>query len=206
MARLALVLLGSLILTFAASWAIYHGRHREIVEVPAGGATQAYKEGKPMNTQFATFAAGCFWGVEASFRAVPGVVATSVGYIGGTLKNPTYKDVCTDGTGHAEAVHVEFDPERVTYEQLLDVFWKSHNPTTLNRQGPDVGTQYRSAVFYETAEQRATAEASKARLGNSGQYNRPIVTEIVPATEFFRAEEYHQQYLEKRGQTHCHLG
>jgi peptide-methionine (S)-S-oxide reductase len=158
-----------------------------------------------MTKHKATFAAGCFWGVEAAFRQVPGVVATAVGYMGGTLANPTYQDVCTDRTGHAEVVEVEYDPARVSYEQLLDVFWDNHDPTTLNRQGPDVGKQYRSAIFYHTPEQQAAATASKERRQASGRYRRPIVTDITPAPTFYRAEEYHQQYLEKRGLSHCHL-
>lgn len=151
----------------------------------------------------ATFAAGCFWGVEAAFRQVDGVVSTAVGYLGGTLKNPTYQDVCTDRTGHAEAVEVTYDPARVTYDELLTVFWQSHDPTTLNRQGPDVGTQYRSAIFFHTPEQEAAAKASKEKLEKERVYKRPIVTEILPAPEFWRAEDYHQQYLEKRGLAHC---
>lgn len=147
----------------------------------------------------ATFAAGCFWGVEAAFRRVEGVSSTAVGYSGGWLKNPTYRDVCTDKTGHAEVVQILFDPAKVSYRQLLDVFWRIHDPTTLNRQGPDVGTQYRSAIFYHTPQQKAAAVASKRRLEKSGKHRRPIVTEIVPASEFYRAEEYHQRYLEKRG-------
>ena len=151
----------------------------------------------------ATFGAGCFWGVEAAFRQVEGVVSTAVGYMGGSLKNPTYKDVCTDTTGHAEAVEVTYDPAKVSYEELLKVFWQIHDPTTLNRQGPDVGTQYRSAIFFHGGEQEAAARASKEKLEKSGAYKRPIVTEIVPAGEFWQAEEYHQQYLEKRGLSHC---
>ncbi len=153
----------------------------------------------------ATFAAGCFWGVEAAFRQVPGVKSTAVGYTGGQTKNPTYEQVCTDRTGHAEAVDVEFDPAQVSYEQLLDVFWQNHDPTQLNRQGPDHGSQYRSAIFYHTPQQQAAADASKRRLEESGKLKRPIVTQIVPAAEFYRAEEYHQQYLEKRGQSSCHI-
>ena len=153
----------------------------------------------------ATFGAGCFWGVEAAFRQVQGVVSTAVGYMGGSLKNPTYKDVCTDTTGHAEAVEVTYDPANVSYEELLKVFWQIHDPTTLNRQGPDVGTQYRSAIFFHGGEQEAAARASKEKLEKSGAYKRPIVTEIVPAGEFWQAEEYHQQYLEKRGLSHCHI-
>jgi len=153
----------------------------------------------------ATFAAGCFWGVEAAFRAVPGVVGTTVGYSGGTFPNPTYQDVCTGRTGHAEAVEVEYDPERVSYQDLLRVFWENHDPTTLNRQGPDVGTQYRSAIFFHTPEQQAAALASKQELERTGAYKRPIVTAIAPAAPFYRAEEYHQQYLEKRGQASCRI-
>ena len=153
----------------------------------------------------ATFAAGCFWGVGAAFRAVPGVVATTVGYSGGSFPNPTYHDVCTGRTGHAEVVQVEFDPERVSYQELLRVFWENHDPTTLNRQGPDHGTQYRSAIFFHTPEQQAAALAAKQQLERSGAYKRPIVTEITPASAFYRAEEYHQQYLEKRGQASCRV-
>ena len=154
----------------------------------------------------ATFGAGCFWGVEAAFRNVPGVASTEVGYAGGTLRNPTYKDVCTDRTGHAEVVEVTYDPAKVTYDNLLKVFWETHDPTQRNRQGPDVGTQYRSAVFFHTPEQEAAARASKEKLERSGVHKRPIATEIVPAVEFWRAEEYHQQYLAKRGLASCHIG
>ncbi len=156
-------------------------------------------------TEKATFGAGCFWGVEATFRQIPGVKATAVGYMGGTLRNPTYQDVCTDRTGHAEVVQVEFDPGEVSYDELLKVFWENHDPTQLNRQGPDVGTQYRSVIFYHSPEQKAAAELSKEERQKSGTYQHPIVTQIVPATEFWRAEEYHQQYLEKRGLASCHI-
>src|SRR5438552_2868050 len=139
----------------------------------------------------ATFGAGCFWGVEATFRKVKGVKNTAVGYMGGSLDHPTYKDVCTDRTGHAEVVQVEFDPAEVAYDQLLNVFWENHDPTTLNRQGPDYGAQYRSAVFYHTPEQQAQAQASKEKLQASGRFKRPIVTEITPATTFWIAEDYH---------------
>jgi peptide-methionine (S)-S-oxide reductase len=151
----------------------------------------------------ATFGAGCFWGVEAAFRQIPGVTATAVGYEGGKMDNPTYKDVCTDRTGHAEVVEVDYDPARVSFDQLLDVFWSNHNPTTLNRQGPDIGTQYRSAIFFHDAEQEATARASKEKW--QPKFQRPIVTQIVPAQTFYVAEDYHQQYLEKRGLSHCHI-
>lgn len=158
-----------------------------------------------MATEKATFGAGCFWGVEETFRQVPGVVDVAVGYEGGTLDNPSYRDVCTDRTGHAEVVEVDYDPGRVSYDELLNVFWDNHNPTTLNRQGPDVGTQYRSVVFYHTPEQQATASASKERLEREGRFKRPIVTQIVPASTFYRAEEYHQGYLAKHGLSHCHI-
>jgi len=153
----------------------------------------------------AMFGAGCFWGVEAAFRRLKGVKSTAVGYAGGSLKNPTYHDVCTGTTGHAEVVMVEYDPAVTAYDDLLTVFWENHDPTTLNRQGPDVGTQYRSAIFFESPEQEAAAVASKERLEKSGRFKRPIVTQIEPATDFWRAEDYHQQYLEKRGLATCHI-
>ncbi len=153
----------------------------------------------------ATFGAGCFWGVEATFRQIKGVTATAVGYAGGTMKDPTYHDVCTDRTGHAEVVEVDYDPNQVSYAKLLEVFWANHDPTQLNRQGPDIGTQYRSVIFYHTPEQQAAAIASKEALEKSGKYRRPIATEILPAPEFYRAEDYHQQYLEKRGLSSCHI-
>ena len=153
----------------------------------------------------ATFGAGCFWGVEAAFRQIKGVKSTAAGYLGGTMESPTYKDVCTGRTGHAEVVEVEFDPAAVSYDDLLNVFWENHDPTTLNRQGPDVGTQYRSAIFFHTPEQEAAARESKERLQSSGKFSRPIVTEITPASAFYLAEDYHQQYLEKRGLSHCHI-
>jgi peptide-methionine (S)-S-oxide reductase len=156
-----------------------------------------------MKTEKATFGAGCFWGVEETFRKLNGVVSTAVGYAGGTKDNPSYEDVCTDETGHAEVVEMEFDPSQINYNQLLDVFWANHNPTTLNRQGPDVGKQYRSVIYYRSPEQKAAAESSKDELEKSKRFNRPIVTQIEPAPRFWRAEEYHQRYLEKRGQSHC---
>ncbi len=156
-----------------------------------------------MSFEKATFAAGCFWGVEAAFRKIEGVKETQVGFSGGALEDPTYRDVCTDKTGHAEVVEVTFDPVRVSYEKLLDVFWQVHDPTQLNRQGPDAGTQYRSAIFYHSPEQEAAACASKERLQASGRFRRPIVTEITPASKFYRAEEYHQRYFEKRGIAAC---
>jgi peptide-methionine (S)-S-oxide reductase len=156
-----------------------------------------------MTTEKATFGAGCFWGVEETFRNLKGVTNTAVGYAGGTKENPTYEDVCTDQTGHAEVVEVEFDPAQLNYDELLDVFWSSHNPTTLNRQGPDVGRQYRSVIFYHSPAQKAAAEVSKEKVDKSGRFQRPIVTQIEPAPTFWRAEDYHQRYLAKRGQAHC---
>ncbi len=153
----------------------------------------------------ATFAAGCFWGVEEMFRRLPGVLSTRVGYTGGRMPDPTYEDVCTDRTGHAEAVEIDYDPAKITYEQLLNVFWENHDPTTLNRQGPDWGTQYRSVIFFHSPEQKALAEASKEALDQSGRFRNKIVTEIVPAATFYPAEDYHQQYLEKRGLGSCHI-
>jgi peptide-methionine (S)-S-oxide reductase len=153
----------------------------------------------------ATFGAGCFWGVEETFRKISGVTSAAVGYMGGTLDRPTYEDVCTDTTGHAEVVQVEYDPAKVRYEELLKVFWACHNPTTLNRQGPDIGRQYRSVIFYHSPEQEAVARASKKSLDDSKKLKRPIVTEISPAAQFYRAEEYHQQYLAKRGLGSCHI-
>jgi peptide-methionine (S)-S-oxide reductase len=157
-------------------------------------------------TELATFGAGCFWGVEADFRQIRGVVATEVGYEGGHTENPSYRDVCSHRTGHAEVVQVEYDPARVSYDDLLKVFWENHDPTQLNRQGPDVGDQYRTVIFYHTPEQQAAAQASKERLEAENKYRRPIVTQIVPAETFYRAEEYHQQYLEKRGLSTCKIG
>ncbi len=156
-------------------------------------------------TEKATFAAGCFWGVEAAFREVEGVVSTSVGYTGGTTEDPTYQEVCTGRTGHAEAVEVIYDPGVVSYEELLDLFWSIHDPTTRNRQGPDVGSQYRSAVFYHNPQQEAAARAKMEQLQRSGLYRGEMVTEIVPASEFYRAEEYHQKYFEKHGPRGCGL-
>jgi peptide-methionine (S)-S-oxide reductase len=167
-----------------------------------------------MSQQKATFGAGCFWGVEAAFAAIPGVTATAVGYEGGSLESPTYKDVCTQDAlsghagkpSHAEVVEIEFDPEKVTYGQLLDAFFQLHDPTTLNRQGPDWGTQYRSAIFYHSPEQEAVAKAKIEALTAEGSYNpKRIVTQVEPAQTFWRAEEYHQRYLEKRGMASCHI-
>jgi|SRR5690349_11779730 len=150
----------------------------------------------------ATFAAGCFWGVEVAFRQIEGVTDARVGYTGGKLENPTYRDVCTDRTGHAEAIEITFDPAKVSYDALLDKFWTFHDPTTLNRQGPDFGTQYRSAIFFHSPEQEKAARASKERW--QSQFEKPIVTQLVPAATFYPAEDYHQRYLEKRGASVCH--
>ncbi|MGH9453047.1 MAG: peptide-methionine (S)-S-oxide reductase MsrA [Terriglobia bacterium] len=151
----------------------------------------------------ATFGAGCFWGVEEAFRHLPGVTSTAVGFMGGAAENPTYKDVCTDRTGHAEVLHLEFDPAQVSYEDLLKIFWENHDPTTLNRQGPDAGTQYRSVIFFHTPEQEKAAEIFKENLERAKTFKQPIVTAIEPAAEFYKAEDYHQQYLAKRGLSHC---
>ena len=158
-----------------------------------------------VNTQKATFAAGCFWSVEEVFRKTKGVLKTTVGYTGGKTKNPTYEQVCSDRTGHAEAVEIEFDPKIVSYEKLLDIFWECHDPTQLNRQGPDEGTQYRSAIFYHSEEQQNLAVASKYKLEKSQKFNRPIVTKIIPANAFYPAEDYHQQYVAKRGMKTCRI-
>jgi len=160
--------------------------------------------GIEMIGQKATFGAGCFWGVESVFRRVNGVISTTVGYSGGSFKNPTYEHVCSGKTGHAEVVQVEFDPAMVSYDELLVVFWENHDPTTMNRQGPDVGEQYRSAIFYHDHEQKVRAETSKEKLVKNGRYKSPIVTEITPGAEFYRAEEYHQQYFAKRGMDGFH--
>ncbi len=158
-----------------------------------------------MASQTATFAAGCFWGVEAMFRKVNGVLQTTVGYTGGTAPNPTYEKLCTGTTGHAEAVQVVFDPHSISYSELVDFFWTIHNPTVLNRQGPDIGSQYRSSIFCHNDKQKREAEASKAKLEKSGRYKQPVVTQIVPARQFYKAEEYHQRYLEKKGLASCHI-
>jgi peptide methionine sulfoxide reductase msrA/msrB len=154
-------------------------------------------------TAKAAFAAGCFWGSQEDFEKVPGVISTTVGYMGGNLAHPTYEEVCTDKTGHAETVLIEYDPAKVTYDQLLEVFWSHHDPTTMNRQGPDVGTQYRSIIFYYSSEQEKTAMASIARLTAAHRFSRPIVTQVVAATDFWKAEDYHQHYLDKNGLANC---
>jgi peptide-methionine (S)-S-oxide reductase len=156
-------------------------------------------------SEIATFGAGCFWGVESAFQRIPGVIETEVGYSNGNTENPTYKDVCTDETGHAEVVQVTFDPAKVSFANLLDAFWSLHDPTQVNRQGPDYGKQYRTAIFIHSPEQEATAKASVAALNASGKFKGPIATEITAAGKFYRAEEYHQKYLEKRGASSCHF-
>ncbi len=176
------------------------------VKAPSAAPTIAKEpQTKDKVMKKATFGAGCFWGVEATFRRIPGVVDTAVGYAGGFTENPSYKDVCTDQTGHAEVVQVEYDPAKVSYAQLLETFWKSHDPTQVNRQGPDHGTQYRTVIFYHDDEQKAEAETSKQKLDASGKLSRPVATQIVPAGPFYRAEDYHQRYLEKRGLENCHI-
>jgi peptide-methionine (S)-S-oxide reductase len=165
--------------------------------------TEVFSDTNQAKLAKATFGAGCFWGVEAAFRRLAGVKVTQVGYLGGALTNPTYEQVCTDRTGHAEVVEVTFDPAVISYHDLLEVFWENHNPTTLNRQGPDVGRQYRSAIFFHSPEQEA--EAKRSRDAAQARFSKPIVTELTPASEFWRAEEHHQQYLEKRGLSHCHI-
>jgi peptide-methionine (S)-S-oxide reductase len=162
-------------------------------------------ENKIKTLQLATFAAGCFWGVEESFSKIKGVKSTMVGYTGGRHTNPTYRDVCTDSTGHAEAIQLQYDPEEVTYEELLKVFWSTHNPTTKNRQGPDIGSQYRSVIFYHTPEQELSARSSIEELEKSGRFSNRIVTEIVPASTFYKAEQYHQKYYEKKGGGNCYF-
>ncbi len=195
----------AVITAVALGWALSpeEARTMDSSVTPDNSAMPAEGDG---NFETAMFGAGCFWGVEAAFRRVEGVVETAVGYSGGHTENPTYREVCSGETGHAEVVQVKFDPEKVAYEALLDVFWKNHDPTQLYRQGPDVGYQYRSVIFYRSPEQEKAARESKRALEKSGKYGRPIVTEIEPARTFWRAEEYHQQYLEKRGAATCHIG
>ncbi len=158
-----------------------------------------------MSIETATFGAGCFWGVEVAFRRIPGVTDAKVGYLGGTLENPTYEDVCQKNTGHAEVVQVQFDPAKVSYQELVEAFWELHDPTQFNRQGPDYGKQYRSAIFFHSPEQEQAAKESKAKQDASGKFKKPIVTEITPASTFYIAEDYHQRYLEKRGLASCHI-
>ncbi len=211
-AKLAVFVLAcSVIFAFAAGCSYSYSAAQSAAAAEPLGKQASSKEnpfkGKeiPVSAEKATFAAGCFWGVEATFRKTPGVVDTAVGYTGGKVDNPTYKQVCSGRTAHAEAVEVIFDPEKTSYEKLLEVFWSCHDPTTPNRQGPDIGHQYRSAIFYHSEEQKNAAEVSKEQLDRSGKLRRPVVTEIVPAATFWRAEEYHQRYLEKRGRASCNL-
>ncbi len=200
--------LGAAILVLMlAAWLVSHRAETVASDNPAVDKQMNMNQHDLEDIQMAeaTFGGGCFWGVEAVFRQVEGVTATEVGYAGGTTENPTYRDVCSDTTGHAEVVRVHYDPSRVSYEKLLEVFWNEHDPTTLDRQGPDIGSQYRSVIFYHDDQQKAAALASKKRLEESGRYKRPIVTQILPAGPFYRAEEYHQQYLEKRGLSTCRI-
>ena len=168
-------------------------------------ATKSTDKKKAVPVETATFAAGCFWGIELAFQKTEGVLSTTVGYMGGTLREPTYRDVCSGTTGHAEVVQLTFDPDKISYKELVDIFWRLHDPTSLNRQGPDVGTQYRSAIFYHSPQQKQIAEQAKTRLQSSGKYKGPIVTEIQAAKPFYPAEEYHQSYLKKRGVTSCRI-
>ncbi len=176
-------------------------------ETQPSPSTQPTTQESQMKTETATFAAGCFWGVQSTFEKIPGVISTRVGYTGGKTSDPTYEDVCTDTTGHAEAIEIVFDPSKVSYQTLLNTFFENHDPTTMNRQGPDVGIQYRSAIFYHSPEQEKLAEAKKERRDESGDYTAPLVTQIVPAGTFWPAEEYHQFYYDKHGMTYtCHFG
>jgi peptide-methionine (S)-S-oxide reductase len=209
MRRLAMMLSFTLAIAglgwYAAS--LTDGQGRAMAASDSGEAAAATDETvkESENMEKAMFGAGCFWGVEAAFRQIEGVSATAVGYAGGTMENPTYQDVCSGTTGHAEVVQVTYDPGRVSYERLLEVFWSEHDPTQVNRQGPDIGEQYRSVVFYLNDDQRETAEMSKKALDESGRYARPIATSIEAASTFYRAEEYHQRYLEKRGLSSCRI-
>ncbi len=175
------------------------------VYASASATTDKPESKGEVKMQQATFGAGCFWGVEAAFRSVEGVVDAECGYAGGTLENPTYQQVCYGNTGHAEVVRVTFDPDKVSYERLLEVFWKIHDPTQVNRQGPDIGNQYRSVIFGHSPEQITAANASKAAIDTAGRFNRPIATQIATAPTFYRAEEYHQHYFEKSGRPSCHV-
>jgi peptide-methionine (S)-S-oxide reductase len=198
------------VLTLAACYAYTSPPASHPEPASAGGPTPTTEPSTPQimaRAKLADFAAGCFWGSEATFRKVPGVLATEVGFEGGTTTNPTYSDVCTDKTGHAETVRVTYDPTQVTYQQLLNIFFENHDPTTGDHQGPDYGTQYHSVIFYHDENQKELAEAEKARRDASGEYVGPIVTRILPAKNFYRAEEYHQDYFEKQGENYvCHLG
>lgn len=194
-----------LLTTLAGSFFLCIGMSAEPTKPGTSEITSRPASGKEMKMQQATFGAGCFWGVEAAFRSVEGVVDAECGYAGGTLENPTYKQVCNGNTGHAEVVRITFNPEQVSYERLLEVFWKIHDPTQVNRQGPDIGDQYRSVIFAHSPEQLNAAKASKDALEKAGRFNRPIATQIQQASAFYRAEEYHQRYFEKTGRPSCHV-
>src|SRR5438874_8480626 len=203
------ILIGAGVLLVGAWWMLSMRTQTASAETgnPSQKSSTLGQRIDPMQLKKATFAAGCFWGVETTFRKVDGVVSTAVGYIGGNTEYPSYKQVCTDGTGHAEAVEVTYDPKKVSYPELLDAFWSLHDPTTMNRQGPDVGTQYRSAIFFHDAEQEKLARASLKEVEDSGVFKRKIVTQIVAAPKFYSAEDYHQQYFEKKGMAEsCHVG
>jgi peptide-methionine (S)-S-oxide reductase len=210
MRRATFILTGPAILAAWSTGLLLHAagcsNSREAIMAPNDSGDRPDETEVPQGEQVATFAAGCFWGVEAEFRKIPGVTATQVGYTGGHTPEPTYEQVCSDRTGHAEAVRVTYDPEQVRYDELLDAFWRMHDPTTANRQGPDVGSQYRSAIFYHDPEQEQTARASKRQLEQANRFRRPISTEITEAGLWWPAEDYHQRYLEKRGQASCHTG
>lgn len=203
--RMILTLAVSATLGFGGMLAADSGDKPLAATPPVPQTSQPAKEAN-MNYEKATFAAGCFWGVQAKFDATKGVASTVVGYTGGDTKDPTYKDVCTDGTGHAEAIEITFDPSVVSYEQLLEQFFSLHDPTQLNRQGPDVGSQYRSAIFVHSPAQEAAAKAAIKRLGDAKKFARPIVTQVVQASKFYAAEDYHQKYLAKRGRSSCGVG
>jgi peptide-methionine (S)-S-oxide reductase len=194
--------LSLLIAAFIAAGLVFFTQNRSRTAI-----AEEAKAAKPEKTETATFGAGCFWGVESTFRKVPGVIDVKVGYTGGKTENPTYKEVCTDKTGHAEAVNVVYDPAKVNYQKLMEVFFENHDPTTKNRQGPDWGTQYRSAIFFHDETQEKLAAAEIKKRNDSGEYVGPIVTELVKAGKFYNAEEYHQQYFAKRGEDYvCHTG
>ena len=209
----SVVLAASLFLLLTAAAGCDPTASRTDASADTNGSTSPVKEPvkpskqTPVKTETATFGAGCFWGIENKFRQTPGVVDTAVGYAGGKVENPTYRQVCEDETGHAEVVQVVFDPSKITYQQLLEIFFENHDPTTMNRQGPDVGTQYRSVIFFHGPEQQKLAQAEKAKLDASGEYVGPIVTTVDAAPTFWKAEDYHQQYFEKKGVNwSCHTG
>ena len=201
---------GVIVLLLICIWGVTYASTGKVWAAPSGTTAQGpndkvkNQKGEHEKMQKAIFGAGCFWGVEETFRHIPGVTAATVGYSGGTKKDPSYQDVCSGKTGHTEVVEVEYDPSKVSYEKLLDVFFANHDPTTPNRQGPDVGYQYRSVIFYTTPEQEAAAHLAKENANKSGRFSRAVVTAIEPAKEFYKAEEYHQHYLEKNGLRVCH--